>query len=332
MIRYTIRRVLISIPILVVGTFLAFIMVASAGDPLAELRAKPGVTEEDVHNLSVALGLDQPVLVRYWHWVTNFVQGDWGTSVALGQARADVYTVVTDSFFVTLRLVVGAEILALVLGMAVGVLAAVKQYSIFDYAATSVAFLMFSMPVFCVAVVLKDYGIQLNNVLTSMGMDRWLTTAGPPSGGFSGNVGEVIFKYTGTFLLPTVSLMLISFAAYSRFQRSSMLETLHSDYVRTARAKGISSARVTFRHAFRNALIPVVTLFSFNAGSVLTGAIITETVFGWNGMGKLLVNAVRQFDPNMLMGWLVVTATLVVVFNLVADLLYGVLDPRIRLG
>ena len=165
-----------------------------------------------------------------------------------------------------------------------------------------------------------------------MGLDRWLTTAGPRPGGFSGSFGEVIFKYTGTFLLPTLALMLISFAAYSRFERASMLEILHSDFVRTARAKGISQGRVIFKHAFRNALIPVATLFSLNFGAVLSGAIITETVFGWAGMGTLLVNSVRQFDPPMLMGWLAVTATLIVLFNLFADIVYGVLDPRIRLG
>jgi peptide/nickel transport system permease protein len=330
--RYFLRRVLISIPVLLVGTFFAYVVVAASGDPLANLRAKPGVTEESIHDVAVALGLDQPIPVRYWHWLTHFVTGDWGTSVALGQAQADVFTVVTQSLWVTARLVIGAELLALVLGVTVGVLAAVRQYSIFDYIATALAFLMFSMPVFCVAIVLKSYGIQFNNALVSWGGDRWLTTAGPPTGGFRGGPGEVIFQYTGTFILPTISLMLISFAAYSRFQRASMLETLHSDYVRTARAKGLSAARVIFRHALRNALIPVSTLFALNFGAIMGGAIVTETVFGWRGMGSLLVTSVEQYDPNMLMGWLVVTAVLVILFNLIADLVYGILDPRIRLG
>ncbi|GGM43063.1 peptide ABC transporter permease [Longimycelium tulufanense] len=332
MIRYIIRRLLISIPVLLVGTFLSYVMVTSLGDPLSELRAKPGVTEADVQAAAHALGLDKPVLVRYWDWLTGFVQGDWGTSVALGTARADVYTMVTDALWVTVQLVIAAQVLAIILGVAVGVLAAVRQYSIFDYTATSLAFLMFSMPVFCVAILLKSYGIQLNNLLVSLGLDRWLTTAGPPTGGYTGDLGEVVFSYTGTFLLPTISLMLISFAAYSRFQRASMLETLHSDYVRTARAKGISQARVIFRHAFRNALIPVTTLAALSFGTLFTGAVLTETVFGWHGMGSLLVTAVRQFDPNILMGWLVVVAIAVVVFNLIADILYVFLDPRIRLG
>ncbi|MDQ3406124.1 MAG: ABC transporter permease [Actinomycetota bacterium] len=332
MIRFIIRRLLISIPILLIGSFLCFMMVASAGNPIGELRSKPGVTEAQIRDLEASLGLDQPVIVRYWNWLLDFLQGDWGQSIALGQAKVQIFDEVMRALWVTARLVIGAEVLAIVLGVSVGVLAAVKQYSIFDYLATSSAFLMFSMPIFCVAVILKTYGIQFNNVLESFGLDRWLSTVSPAAGGFQGGFGEVIFKYTGTYLLPTLSLTLISFAAYSRFQRSSMLETLHSDYVRTARAKGLSQRRVIFRHAFRNAMIPVTTLFSLNSAALFSGAIITETVFGWKGMGNLLVQSVRTFDPYMLMGWLMVVAGLVVVFNLVADIMYGILDPRIRLG
>lgn len=323
---------LISIPILLVGTFVAYVLVAASGDPLGGLRARPGVTQDQINAVAAAMGLDQPIPVRYWTWLTHFVRGDWGQSLALGSAGASVYTVVMKAFWVTFRLVVGAEVLALVLGAAVGVLAAVKRYSVFDYLATLLAFLMFSMPVFCVAIVLKYYAINVNNVLQSLGFSRWLTTAGPPEGGFGGGVGDVVFAYTGTYLLPTITLMAISFAAYSRFQRSSMLDTLNTDYVRTARAKGLSSGRVILRHAARTALIPVTTLFAVNFGLTFGGAIVTEHVFGWHGMGSVLVAAVEQYDPNMLMGWLVVTAVLIIACNLLADLMYGVLDPRIRRG
>lgn len=332
MVRYIIRRLLISIPILGIGSFLAYLMVALSGDPLADLRGRPGVSESVISNAERGLGLDQPVLVRYWNWLTDFVQGDWGVRLGQGQARAEVFDTVMRAFVVTFQLVLIAEVLAILLGVAVGVLAAVRQYSLFDYSATTSAFIMFSMPLFCVGIVLKTYGIEFNNLLVNLGFERWLTTAGPRRGGYDGNIGEQIFQYTGTFLLPTLSLMAISFAAYSRFQRSSMLETMNMDYVRTARAKGLRPARVIFRHAFRNALIPVTTLLSLNFGVVLGGAIITERVFGWNGMGALLVESVRQYDPNTLMGWLMVTAVVVVLFNLFADILYGFLDPRIRLG
>lgn len=332
MIRYIIRRLLISIPILMIGSFLAFLMVAAAGNPLGEFRQRPGVTEEQVRALEISLGLDQPIIVRYWNWLLDFIRGDWGESIALGQASVDVFDSVMRSLGITTRLVIGAEVVAITLGVTIGVLAAVKQYSIFDYVATSAAFLMFSMPVFCVAVILKTYGIQFNNVLEGMGLDRWLSTVSPGETISAGSFTEWVYRYTSLYTLPTLTLAAISFAAYSRFQRASMLETLHSDYVRTAKAKGLSQRRVIMRHAFRNAMIPVTTLFSINFAVVFTGAIVTETVFAWRGMGYLLVSSVRQFDPYMLMGWLMVTATLVIIFNLVADIMYGVLDPRIRLA
>jgi peptide/nickel transport system permease protein len=330
--QYVIRRLLISIPVLIVGTFVAYVLVAASGDPIAGLATRPGVTPQVIAATRARLGLDAPIVVRYWTWLTHFVVGDWGTSIALGQGGAPVFQTIMNALWVTVRLVVGAEIIALVLGMLVGVLAAVAQYSFADYVATTAAFLLFSMPIFCIAIILKYYGIQFNNLLDSWGLQRWLTTAGPPTGGFSGNLPEQISEYTGTFLLPTLSIMFISFAAYSRFQRSSMLDTLNADYVRTARAKGLSPVRVIFRHAYRNALIPVITLFSVNFGQVFTGAIVTETVFGWHGMGSVLVAAVEQYDPDMLMGFLVVTAILIILFNLLADIVYGFVDPRIRLG
>jgi peptide/nickel transport system permease protein len=206
MIRYIIRRLLISIPLLLIASFLSFMMVSSAGDPLADLKARPGMTPEKVHDIAVSMGLDRPVLTRYFDWLANFAKGDWGNSIALGQAGADVFDSVMSAMWITARLVIGAEFLAIVIGVAVGVLAAVKQYSIFDYLATSAAFLMFSMPVFCVAVILKSYGIKFNNVLTDMGMDRWITTVSPAEGGFSGTFGESVFKYTGTYVLPTITL------------------------------------------------------------------------------------------------------------------------------
>jgi len=328
---YIVRRALISVGVLLVGSFLLYVMVAVSGDPLAALKTRPGVTPEVVETTARSLGLDRPVLVRYTDWLGGLVTGDWGTSVALGQARAEVLPTVLRAFWVTIRLVVIAEVLALLLGCGVGAIAALRQYSVTDYAATTAAFVLFSMPVFCIAIILKTYGIEFNDVVTGLGGERWLTTAGPPEGGFTGGPGEVLFRFTGTYLLPTITLAAVSFAAYSRFQRASMLETLRSDYVRTARAKGLTETQVVVRHALRNALIPVTTYFALQFGTVFGGAIVTEQVFGWHGMGSLLVDSIRQYDPDMLMGWLIVTATIVIVFNLVADILYSYLDPRIRL-
>lgn len=333
---YICRRLAISIPVLFVGTFLVYLMVAAAGDPLAELRGRPNIDPAAVAQTEKQLGLDLPLVPRYFHWLGNFLTGDWGVSVAQGNAMQPVFPKVMGAFDVTVKLVVGAELLALVVGVAVGVLAAVKQYSIIDYLATTLAFFLFSMPIFCVAVILKTYAIQINGWVRDLGLSDWLgnpwlrTTS--PENLTSTGFGDFLARYSGAYLLPTLCIMAISFAAYSRFQRASMLETLNMDYVRTARAKGLSSSRVIFRHAFRNALIPVATLFSVNFGQVLTGAIITETVFNWHGMGTLLVQSVAHNDPNTLMGWLVVVAVMVVAANLIADLLYGIMDPRIRVG
>jgi peptide/nickel transport system permease protein len=325
---YILRRLAISIPILFIGTFLCFIMVAATGDPLGELASNPSISPAALAQTAHQMGLDKGVVPRYFSWLGHFLTGDWGISVAQGNALAPVLPKVMAAY--------GAEVLALVTGILIGVLAAVKQYSIIDYLVTTLAFLLFSMPIFCVAVVLKQYAIQINVWVKELGLtdwlgDPWLRTTSPERLKADG-LGDFVVSYVGAYLLPTLALMAISFAAYSRFQRSSMLETLNADYVRTARAKGLSGSRVVWRHAVRNALIPVTTLFSVNFGVVLSGAIITETVFNWNGMGRLLVDSVGKNDPNTLMGWLVMIAVSVVVANLVADLMYGILDPRIRVG
>jgi peptide/nickel transport system permease protein len=191
---------------------------------------------------------------------------------------------------------------------------------------------MFSMPLFCVAVILKFGGIQLNNWLESIGLSRWIITAGPPQAGFSGGLGQLLFSYSGAYILPVLSLIAIQFALFSRFQRASMLDALNADYVRTARAKGISSARVVIRHALRNGLIPVITVFALDLSVLIGGAIITETVFGWRGMGLLIVDSINKKEPWMVQGWMMVTATVIIVGNLIADVVYAYLDPRIRLG
>ena len=329
---YIVRRVLISIGVLFVASFLLYLAVASSGDPLGALKARPGITQAAIDTTARSLGLDHPIVVRWWIWLTGVLSGDWGTSVALGQAQAPVFSTVMHALWVTIRLVVIAEVLALLVGGAVGAIAALRQYSITDYVATTLAFVLFSMPVFCIAIILKTYGIQFNLLLIDLGGSRWLTTAGPPDGGFTGSPGHVFFTFTGTYILPTIALAAISFAAYSRFQRASMLEVMRQDYVRTARAKGLSERQVVLGHALRNALLPVTTYFAYNFGAVFGGAIVTEQVFGWNGMGSLLVRSIQQYDPNMLMGWLLVTAVIVILFNLLADIAYSYLDPRIRLG
>src|SRR3979490_152229 len=263
---YVLRRLAISIPVLLVGTFLSFFMVAGTGDPLGELRSNPAISKVSLAETAHRLGLDQGIVPRYFTWLGHFLSGDWGISIAQGNALAPVAPKVMGAFGVTFKLVVGAEVLALILVIAMGGLAAVKQYSVVDSLATTFAFLLFSMPIFCVAIVLKRYAIEVNGWVRDLGLTDWLGHPGlrtvSPENLKSAGVGDFLVKYVGAFLLPTLSIMAISFAAYSRFQRASMLETLNAAYVPTARAKGLTGSRVIFRHAFRNALIPVTTLFS----------------------------------------------------------------------
>ncbi|MBW4719246.1 ABC transporter permease [Saccharothrix obliqua] len=331
MFRYIIRRLLISIPLLIVASFLCFGLVNAMGDPLGEWKLQKPRTPAEISAAYERTGYNKPFFERYATWAGDFVTGDWGESVVPGNAGRPVKDEVLKAFGVTLRLILGAEIIALILGIAVGVIGAVRQYSIFDYIATGISFTMFSMPLFCVALVLKAGGIELNNWLESIGADRWIITAGPPGDGFSGSIGTQVFQYTGAYVLPTICLVVIQFALYSRFQRASMLDTLNADYVRTAQAKGVSQGRAIFKHAFRNALIPIITVSSLNIGANFGGAVITETVFGWSGMGKFLVEAITKIEPYQVLGFMMVTAVFIIVFNLIADVMYAILDPRIRL-
>jgi ABC-type dipeptide/oligopeptide/nickel transport system permease component len=331
MFRYIIRRLLISIPLLIVASFLCFGLVNAMGDPLGEWKLQKARTPAEIAAAYERTGYNKPFMERYVSWAGDFVTGDWGESVVPGNAGKPVKQDLLKAFSVTLRLIIGAELIALLLGITVGVIGAVRQYSIFDYTATGISFAMFSMPLFCVALVLKAGGIKLNDWLESIGADRWIITAGPPGDGFSGSFGEQVFQYSGAYILPTICLVVIQFALYSRFQRASMLETLNADYVRTAQAKGISQSRSIFRHAFRNALIPVITVSSLNIGASFGGAVITETVFGWSGMGKFLIDAIVKIEPYQVLGFMMVTAVFIIVFNLIADVLYAFLDPRIRL-
>ena len=332
MLRYAVRRVLIAIPLLIVASMLTFALTLAMGDPLAEWKLQRPRDPAEVAAQYQRIGWNASPAERYLSWAEGFVTGDWKTTVTPGSGELDVRSEIGRALGVTLRLVVTAEVVALLIGVAVGALGAVRQYSMFDYAATGTAFFMFSMPLFCVAVILKFGGIQLNNWLEDMGLGRWIITSGPPDAGFNGGLGELLYRYSGAYVLPVLCLVAVQFALYSRFQRASMLDVLNADYVRTATAKGLSPSRVVIRHALRNGLIPVLTVFALDLGVLIGGAVITETVFGWHGMGVLIVDAITKKEPWLVQGWMMVTAAIIIGFNLLADLVYAYLDPRIRLG
>lgn len=323
MLAFTLRRLAVSIPVVIASSFIVFVLVATAGgDPLADLRLRPGVSEATIQLRRQQLNLDKPVLERYGNWVKGVVRGDLGRSVG----NEEVSTELVRAMGVTLRLVLFATVVSVVLAVFIGSLGAVKQYSKFDYTATFFAFVFFSMPVFWLAALLRDIGIRINDALGY----RLFFVVGEQTPGIGGGFLNVQLDRLGHVLLPSLTLILIQMASWSRFQRGSMLEVLNADYIRTARAKGLSASRVLFRHALRNALIPVVTVVAIDFATILGGAILTETVFGWSGMGRMLVKGLLQKDVNVVQAWLLVAAVLVVVFNLLADLLYGYLDPRTR--
>jgi peptide/nickel transport system permease protein len=326
MVPFIIRRLLITIPLVLAASVLVFVLVVNSGDPLADLKGRqPPVPQQVIEAREKLIGMDKPLPQRYWHWLTNFVQGDMGKTVR----GVEVRPLLWQRMQITLRMVVLASVVAIVLAIGAGVLSAVKQYTVTDYTFTFAGFLFLSMPVFWLAALLKEYGaIRLNKLFGK----QVIYTVGPESPNLVGSLGHRLADYAGHLVLPTIALALISFAAWSRYQRATMLDVLGADYIRLARAKGLSRSRVMVRHALRNALIPLVTVVAIDTGAILSGAIVTERVFAWQGMGSLLVQGVETSDPNILLAWLMVTSVLVVLFNLIADVLYAVLDPRIRYG
>ena len=323
MLAFILRRLAISIPVVIASSFIVFVLVATAGgDPLADLRLRPGVSEATIELRRQQLNLDKPVLERYGIWVKGVVTGDLGRSISNEEVRPLLFR----RLAVTLRLVLFATVVAVILAVVIGSLGAVKQYSKFDYAATFCAFVFFSMPVFWLAALLRDIGIRINNNIG----EQLFFVVGEQTPNLTGGWLTVWADRLGHIILPSLTLILISMASWSRFQRGSMLEVLNADYIRTAKAKGLSRSKVLFRHALRNAMIPVVTVVAIDFATILGGAVITETVFGWSGMGRLLVDALKVQDVNVVQAWLLVAAVMVIMFNLVADLLYGYLDPRTR--
>jgi peptide/nickel transport system permease protein len=323
---FIIRRLLIAIPLVVLSSLLVFLLVANSGDPLADLKSRnPPVPAQVIADREHQLGLDKPLPQRYVSWITNFVRGDMGVSIR----GIEVRPLLWQRLKVTLRMVILASILAIVLAVGAGVLSAVKQYTPTDYTFTFIGFLFLSMPVFWLAALLKEYGaIRLNALFGK----QVVFTVGAETPNLTGSLGHRLADYAGHLILPTLALALISFAAWSRYQRATMLDVLGSDYIRLARAKGLPRSRVMVRHALRNALIPLVTVVAIDTGAIFGGAIITERVFSWQGMGALLIQGVETNDVNIVLAWLMVTSVLVVLFNLIADVLYAVLDPRIRYG
>jgi peptide/nickel transport system permease protein len=323
MLAYVIRRLVVSVVVLFLATILVFLLVAESGNPLALLKANPKIAHSTIVAREKLLHLNDPLWQRYWIWFSHAVHGDFGTTVA-GQP---VGPQLTSHLLVTLRMVILATLLSIVLAIAVGVYAALRQNKLPDHIATVTNFIFLAAPVFVVGLLLKEFvAIPINQHLNRI----VFYTNGEQSPTLSGSFLQRFPDYAAHTVLPTITLILVTYSSWAIYQRASILETLDSDYVRLARAKGISPRRVLIRHVLRNALIPVTTVIALDFAGVLGGAVITEIVFGWQGLGVWFLNGVTTLDINITLAYLLVTAVFVILFNLLADVLYAFLDPRIR--
>ena len=335
MIGFLLRRIALVIPTFFGVTLLAFSLIhLIPGDPVETMSGERGMDPERYQRLLHEFGLDRPLYVQYFDYVWHVLRGDLGTSLT---THEPVMTEFVTLFPATIELTVFAMILSIVIGLPAGVLAAVKRNTVADYAVMGVSLTGYSMPIFWWALLLiLFFSVQLG----------WTPVSGrisvefdvPATTGFllldawrSGEAGA-LRSALSHLILPAVALGTIPLAVIARMTRSAMLEVLREDYVRTARAKGVSRLRVIVVHALRNALIPVITVIGLQVGLLLSGAILTETIFSWPGVGNWLIHGVLARDYPVVQGGILLIAAIVITVNLIVDLLYGVINPRIRHG
>ena len=342
MVNYILRRLAQAIPQLFLISLILFLLMQTFGDPIASLGRRTPPRPADRERLRRQLGLDQPVYMQYFVWLAGndwmkidmdgdgvaetpgkrlgVVRGDFGNSLI---SKRPVLKLITERIPNTLLLMVTAEVVIIIFSLLIGVYSAVKQYSFFDTLVTALSFVGYSMPIFLIAL--------LSMYLFSLNFKEWGLPYLPTVGMFDPEVGRTPGQVVLHMILPVLSLSVISIAGYSRYVRSSMLEILGLDYIRTARAKGLRENLVVMKHALRNALLPFVTLVGLDIPFLLAGAVVTESIFGWPGTGRLFVERTAQSDYPVLMAILMMTAVAVVVFQLLTDIAYSYLDPRIRI-
>jgi len=310
---YVVRRLLLAVPVLVGVSILVFaVMHLSPGDPAAIMLGAQA-TREDVERLHRDLGLDRALPVQYARWIGRVLQGDLGRSIPLGR---EVLPEVLIRFKATLILTAGALLVALLIGVPAGIVSATRQYTWLDRLSMGVAVTGVSLPVFWTGIMLI--------IVFSLTL-RWLPSAGMFSP-YGGGLGDLAWH----LVLPAITLGTASAAALARMTRSAVLEIVRQDFVRSARAKGLDERAVVGRHVLKNALNPIVTVLGIQVGTLLDGAILTETVFSWPGLGSMMVRAIQARDYPLVQGGVLLIATTFVLVNLFVDLLYAWFDPRIR--
>ncbi|BAQ60022.1 oligopeptide transport system permease protein OppB [Geminocystis sp. NIES-3708] len=315
---YFVKRVLISIPtLLAISLVIFFILALAPGDPLSEFASNPNITAEVRENLRKSLGLDKPIYIRYLKWLLAFFQGDLGYSFS---SRSSVFGLILQRLPNTLMIVGVAYIISVFLAIPMGLISAVKRYSLLDNVITAIAFFGYSIPPFFTGLLLIIiFSVQL----------KWLPFI------YDSNL-EIInfatfFAQIKQSIMPIMVLSLYQTAVLMRFMRSSVMEELNHDYVRTAYSKGLNTYQVVVNHVLRNALIPVITLIALDIPSIFTGALVTEQIFRIPGIGALLIESIYRSDTPVVMAITMIYGILIVIFNLIADLTYSWLDPRVRL-
>jgi len=341
MTRYIIRRLLQAIPLLFIISLILFILMQNMGDPVATMGGRKVTRSEDRIRLTRQLGLDKPIIVQYLFWLIGndwtkadmdgdgipetlgirkgVLRGDFGTSLV---NRKPVTEVIGERLSNTLLLMVTAEVIILCAALLIGIYSALHQYTAVDNTITTLTFVFYSMPVFFFAL-LAMYIFAVN-------FKAWGLPYLPTVGMFEPEQGKTVSQVAWHMVLPVATLSFGFIAGYSRYIRSTMLETMGQDYVRTAKAKGLPRTEIVYIHALKNAALPIVTIVALDLPFLLGGAIVTERIFGWPGMGRLFLDHVSRTDTPVVMGIMMMIAVAVIVFQLIADVLYAWLDPRIR--
>ncbi len=338
---YIIRRFLQGIPLLLIISIILFALMMSTGDPVATMGGRRVTRASDYERLKRQLGLDKPLYTQYFYWLVGntwtkvdldgdgiaetpgtrlgILRGDFGNSLV---NRKPVMQVIGERIPNTLILMLSGELIVIIGALIVGVYSALRQYSLLDHTVTTLSFIGYSMPIFFIALLLMFIFAVL--------FKRWGLPYLPTVGMFDPQVGKTVGQVLYHMVLPVISMSVVSLASYSRYIRSTMLDVLNQDYIRTARSKGLSNRTVIFVHALKNASLPIATIVGLDLPFLLGGAVVTERIFAWPGMGRLFLDHVSRADTPVVMGILMLVAVAVVVFQIITDVIYAWLDPRIR--
>ena len=341
MLRYIIKRLLQGIPLLIIVSLTIFLLMMNVGDPISTMGGRTLTRPEDRERLTRQLGLDKPIIVQYLYWLIGndwtkidsdgdgvldksgtrlgILRGDFGTSLVTKKPVAEL---VGERIPNTLILMLTAEIVTLAFALVLGIYSALRQYSTLDNILTALLFIGYSMPIFFISL--------MSMYIFAVLFKQWGWPYLPTVGMFDPQEGKTVPQVLWHMVLPVMSLSVIYFAAYSRYIRSTMLEVMSQDYIRTAKSKGLPRRQVIYIHALKNASLPIVTLVGLDLPFLLGGAVVTERIFAWPGMGRLFLDHLSRADVSVVMGILMLVAVAVVVFQIMTDVFYAWLDPRIR--